>query len=58
MGKRFHPGRETCNVYVVFTEKDHALKSLEANNTVVTFHQSQMVTVDALQYVCITAAEE
>ncbi|ELR24621.1 RNA recognition motif domain containing protein [Acanthamoeba castellanii str. Neff] len=33
LGKHFHPDRDTCNVYVVFAEKDSALKALAANNT-------------------------
>jgi hypothetical protein len=33
LGKHFHPDRDTCNVYIVFEEKDSALKALAANNT-------------------------
>jgi len=33
LGKHFHPERNTCNAYVVFEEKDSAIKALAANNT-------------------------
>lgn len=33
LGKHFHPERTTCNAYIVYKDKDSAIKALAANNT-------------------------